>query len=151
MSDFIFYFGIITGFSNWIMSLVYSYSNIERCCNDCEAYRNFVEDADPSPDSGRKAAFHSVDSITFQSVFFRYPEADGDTICDMSFTVNKGENIAIVGENGAGKTTAASFFAVFTARQEAKLSSTAKTRPTFPVTVFFRFSLPFFRIRSLCR
>ncbi len=106
VSDFIFYFGIITGFSNWIMSLVYSYSNIERCCNDCEAYRNFVEDADPSPDSGRKAAFHSVDSITFQSVFFRYPEADGDTICDMSFTVNKGENIAIVGENGAGKTTA---------------------------------------------
>lgn len=105
VSDFIFYFGIITGFSNWIMSFVYCYSNIERCCNDCEAYRSFVEETDKESD-GKKIDFNSVESITFHSVFFRYPEADSDTIDDMSFTVKKGENIAIVGENGAGKTTA---------------------------------------------
>lgn len=105
VSDFIFYFGIITGFSNWIMSFVYCYSNIERCCNDCEAYRSFVEETDKESD-GKKIDFKSVESITFHSVFFRYPEADSDTIDDMSFTVKKGENIAIVGENGAGKTTA---------------------------------------------
>lgn len=43
VSDFIFYFGIITGFSNWIMSFVYLYSNMERCCNDCQAFSDFVE------------------------------------------------------------------------------------------------------------
>lgn len=43
VSDFIFYFGIITGFSNWIMNAVYQYSNLERCCNDCAAFREFVE------------------------------------------------------------------------------------------------------------
>ena len=106
VSDFIFYFGIITGFSNWIMSFVYCYSNIERCCTDCEAYRRFIEQDDETSDNGKKAGFESVESIEFKNVTFRYPEAGGDTICKMSFTVKKGENIAIVGENGAGKTTA---------------------------------------------
>lgn len=106
VSDFIFYFGIITGFSNWIMSFVYCYSNIERCCTDCEAYRIFVEQDDETPEKGKKADYESVESIEFKNVTFRYPEADSDTICKMSFTVKKGENIAVVGENGAGKTTA---------------------------------------------
>ncbi|MGN1202550.1 MAG: hypothetical protein ACI4RF_04590, partial [Eubacterium sp.] len=43
VSDFIFYFGIITGFSNWILSLVYCYSGLERCCNDCQKFRDYVE------------------------------------------------------------------------------------------------------------
>ena len=70
VSDFIFYFGIITGFSNWIMNAVYQYS------------------------------------IEFKNVSFTYPSAEKSTVCNMSFKVNRGENIAIVGENGAGKTTA---------------------------------------------
>lgn len=105
VSDFIFYFGIITGFSNWIMSFVYCYSNIERCCHDCEAYRSFVEETDEQSADGKKADFAPIEQIEFKNVSFRYPEADSDTIHNMSFTVKKGENIAIVGENGAGKTT----------------------------------------------
>ncbi|MCM1115034.1 MAG: ABC transporter ATP-binding protein/permease [Clostridium sp.] len=105
VSDFIFYFGIITGFSNWIINFVYYYSNIERCCNDCAAFRNFVESEEdcknkPSVD------FKDIESIVFQDVSFTYPSAEKSTINNMSFKINKGENIAIVGENGAGKTTA---------------------------------------------
>ena len=44
--------------------------------------------------------------FTVSNVFFTYPASDTETIRNMSFKVNKGENIAIVGENGAGKTTA---------------------------------------------
>ncbi|MCD7872957.1 MAG: ABC transporter ATP-binding protein/permease, partial [Clostridiales bacterium] len=105
VSDFIFYFGIITGFSNWIMSAVFLYSNIERCCNDCAAFREFTERSEESrnkPD----VDFKEVDSIEFKNVSFTYPSAEKSTINNMSFKVNKGENIAIVGENGAGKTTA---------------------------------------------
>lgn len=105
VSDFIFYFGIITGFSNWIMNAVYQYSNLERCCNDCAAFREFVESTEES-ESKPNVNFDSVDSIEFKNVSFTYPSADKSTINNMSFKVNKGENIAIVGENGAGKTTA---------------------------------------------
>ena len=105
VSDFIFYFGIITGFSNWIMNAVYQYSNLERCCNDCAAFREFVE----SEEEGQNRPdidFDDVASIEFKNVSFTYPSAEKSTVCNMSFKVNRGENIAIVGENGAGKTTA---------------------------------------------
>ena len=105
VSDFIFYFGIITGFSNWIMNAVYQYSNIERCCNDCAAFREFAESTDEN-DNKPDIDFKGIESIEFQNVSFKYQSAEKSTINNMSFKVNKGENIAIVGENGAGKTTA---------------------------------------------
>lgn len=105
ISDFIFYFGIITGFSNWIINSVYYYSNIERCCNDCAAFREFAESEEESKDKS-DIDFSEIDSIEFKDVSFTYPSADKSTINNMNFKINKGENIAIVGENGAGKTTA---------------------------------------------
>lgn len=105
VSDFIFYFGIITGFSNWIMNAVYQYSNLERCCNDCAAFRAFVERTEES-ENKPDVNFDGIDWIEFKNVSFTYPSAEQSTINNMSFKVNKGENIAIVGENGAGKTTA---------------------------------------------
>ncbi len=104
VSEFIFCFGIITGFSNWIMNLVFSFMEISRCCTDCALYREFVEE---SVSEGKpEVDFGEVRSIEFRNVFFTYPASDTETIRNMSFKVNKGENIAIVGENGAGKTTA---------------------------------------------
>lgn len=105
VSDFIFYFGIITGFSNWIMNAVYQYSNLERCCNDCAAFREFAESTDEN-DNKPDIDFKDIESIEFQNVSFTYQSAEKSTINNMTFKVNKGENIAIVGENGAGKTTA---------------------------------------------
>ncbi|MEE0128944.1 MAG: ABC transporter ATP-binding protein [Eubacterium sp.] len=105
VSDFIFYFGIITGFSNWIMNAVYQYSNLERCCNDCAAFREFAESTDEN-DNKPDIDFKDIESIEFQNISFKYQSAEKSTINNMSFKVNKGENIAIVGENGAGKTTA---------------------------------------------
>lgn len=104
VSDFIFCFGIITGFSNWIMNLVFSFMEISRCCTDCALYREFVEESVSG--SKPEVDFGEVRSIEFSNVFFTYPASDTETIRNMSFKVNKGENIAIVGENGAGKTTA---------------------------------------------
>lgn len=104
VSEFIFCFGIITGFSNWIMNLVFSFMEISRCCTDCALYREFVEE---SVSEGKpEVDFGEVRSIEFRGVSFTYPASDTETIRNMSFKVNKGENIAIVGENGAGKTTA---------------------------------------------
>ena len=106
VSDFIFYFGIITGFSNWIMNLVICVSDLERCCNDCQAFRDFTEAEDENDADKISHKLNDVTSIEFKNVSFRYPAAEESTIKNMSFKVNAGENIAIVGENGAGKTTA---------------------------------------------
>lgn len=43
--------------------------------------------------------------IRFDNVGFRYPETENWVIRGLSFTLNAGETLALVGENGAGKTT----------------------------------------------
>lgn len=105
VSEFVFYFGIITGFSNWIVNLVFSYSKIERSANDCAVFRKYIESENESKDKP-DVDFSEIKSIEFKDVSFTYPSAEKSTINNMSFKINKGENIAIVGENGAGKTTA---------------------------------------------
>ena len=43
--------------------------------------------------------------IEFRNVSFAYPDSDAKVLDDISFSINKGENIAIVGSSGVGKTT----------------------------------------------
>ncbi|MET3927364.1 ABC transporter ATP-binding protein [Devosia sp. 2618] len=43
--------------------------------------------------------------IVFDNVGFRYPDTEGWAIRHLSFTLKAGETLALVGENGAGKTT----------------------------------------------
>ncbi len=104
VSDFIFYFGIITGFSNWVVGLVGAYNQIERSCNECKAYREYIESEDIA-DKGEILTDNNVETIEFKNVSYKYPSADEPTLKNINLKFNNGENIAIVGENGAGKTT----------------------------------------------
>lgn len=106
VSDFIFYFGIVTGFSGYVSTLTYQYNQLIRCSLECSKFREYVESPEkraeqkpPIPPAERYA-------VEFKNVHFRYRDSENETIRGMDFCVRGGENIAIVGENGAGKTTA---------------------------------------------
>lgn len=43
--------------------------------------------------------------IEFRNLTFRYPDGDYDVLKDISFTIEAGENVGLVGKTGAGKTT----------------------------------------------
>ena len=46
-----------------------------------------------------------VKGIEFRNVSFRYPGADREVLSDLNFTLAPKQSVALVGENGAGKTT----------------------------------------------
>lgn len=51
--------------------------------------------------------------LTFQNVGFRYPGASEELLSDLSFTVNDGEMVGIIGGTGAGKTALVDLVARF--------------------------------------
>lgn len=67
----------------------------------------FIELMDMEEDKSSKAKLKidSIESLEFRNVYFSYPKADSYTLKDISFKINKGEKISLVGRNGAGKTT----------------------------------------------
>ena len=44
-------------------------------------------------------------NIEFRDLTFRYPDGEFDALTDVSFTINAGENVGLVGKTGSGKTT----------------------------------------------
>lgn len=52
-------------------------------------------------------------SITLEGVSFRYKEAHGNALDDISLKIQQGEHVALVGPSGSGKTTMASILARF--------------------------------------
>ncbi|TCP70596.1 ABC transporter ATP-binding protein [Baia soyae] len=57
------------------------------------------------PPSSAEFDVSGIESIEFRNVTFQYPGRGVPALRDISFTLRRGETIAIVGKNGSGKTT----------------------------------------------
>jgi len=68
------------------------------------AYRE-AEPKARAPSTGTTPSTDSRESIVFDHVGFQYPGQDTWAVRDVSFAIPKGQSLALVGQNGAGKTT----------------------------------------------
>ncbi len=66
---------------------------------------NEVLSVEPSISNTGKIKLSSLESIEFKNVYFRYDKAHEDMLKNISFRIEKGENIGIIGSSGSGKTT----------------------------------------------
>lgn len=69
-----------------------------------QRYNEFEAQVPELSDINKKCV-KDIKTISFENVRFKYPTSDCEVIKGISFTINKGERIAVVGINGAGKTT----------------------------------------------
>ena len=74
---------------------------------------NQVLNTRPHIEEGTVTEGKETGTVEFQNVTFRYPGAADDDLTDVSFRVEKGQTLAIIGATGSGKTTLVSLIARF--------------------------------------
>lgn len=80
--------------------------------NDALTRVHSILDLKPLPDA-QKNESPADNSVEFKNVSFRYSTARTDAVRDVSFKVQPGETVALVGPSGGGKTTAAGLISRF--------------------------------------
>ena len=98
----------IRNVSSAITGFVDSYNTIYGNSLYIEDYKEFLNLVNDKDDLSRdEVDFTNTTSVTieFRNVSYKYYMQEGFALNDVSFTIDKGKRIALVGENGAGKTT----------------------------------------------
>ncbi len=133
IATFTLYLGLVSGFGNWIYGLSNTIHSIRRASHESNDYNDFInikdhvgpeENAAMGPDKATAVVPEEATSgvpeettrvvpepvegppeIEFQNVTFTYEGTDKKILENLSFKIRAGEKIALVGNNGAGKTT----------------------------------------------
>lgn len=97
---------LIKNMFSFIQSIQSKFNNINTALPSLEIMLNYQDAAEQHKEktSGNKP-FKFNESLKIQELTFAYPETDYDILSGVSFSVQKGEMVGIIGPSGAGKTT----------------------------------------------
>ena len=109
ISDFVLYIGLVTSLTSAISYLLWIYSNIKGNILMVNDYRKLM---DWKEDKDTEIICKSIDEVDlnsvefeFVNVSFKYPGHDDYILKNINIKIKSRMKLAIVGENGAGKTT----------------------------------------------
>ena len=127
VATFTLYLGLVSGFANWIYGMSNTFHEIRKASHEFNDYNDFIDLKERSDQRGQSLlqnqrgqspllnqrgqtplqteAFKGAPEIEFKEVSFNYEGSDKKIFDKLSFKIHAGEKIALVGNNGAGKTT----------------------------------------------
>ena len=150
---FVFYIGLISGFAKWFTEITSNFVVMKRCGQQVDDLRDFLELESGSGGERRipENQFSSLD-ITFDHVSYRYEGAEEEVLKDVSFTIHQGERLALVGLNGAGKSTIVKLISgLYLPTNGAVYVNGIDTRELDRKAYMHHCCMQFFRIRLSCR
>lgn len=106
-ATFTIYLGIIASFSQYIYDVSMHFANLRDASHQFNDYHDFMKQKDvfDREDGKELQITGKAPSIEFRNVGFTYEGSNKPVLKNVSFKINANEKIALVGNNGAGKTT----------------------------------------------
>lgn len=86
-----------------VTDIMYASSSIELVYNDLKA----IEDIQKQDTAEENGEWSFEKEVVIKNVCYHYPNVDENVLEYASFTIKKGQTVALIGESGAGKTTMA--------------------------------------------
>lgn len=105
VSAFVFSVGVVRTFLTNFSTLIGQVQSL----NNIHAFITYIRKLLDLPEKAEGKVFDTDRTkgveIIFKDVSFRYPDADTDVLSDINLTIRSNEKLALIGLNGAGKTT----------------------------------------------
>ena len=106
LGNFSLYVATTEGFFQHINTLLTNVRNLLARSREVDDFRSFVDfDRNEKKSAGIPVPEAKNYEFRFENVSFRYPKAENFALKQLNLTLNAGERLAVVGLNGAGKTT----------------------------------------------
>lgn len=105
LGDFSMCISASTSFNSYCHNIVTSFQEIIQRSNYVNEYIKFMEYPVTLPKGSKTIALDKPHLIEFKHVSFKYPRSEKSILNDVNITIPYGQHLAIVGLNGAGKTT----------------------------------------------
>lgn len=108
IGDFTLYLGLCGAFSSALSDFYVAVGTLQRCSMQTDDFRTFIdyptEETGEFEDLSKVVAEGRID-FEFKNVSFKYDGADKYALKDLNLSFPAGRRLAVVGLNGAGKTT----------------------------------------------
>ena len=102
--QFIFYINLLTwpfASIGWVTSLIQRAAASQKRINEFLLQNETIENLNPEHQIG------SINSLAFSNVFFEYEQTNIKALNNITFQLNKGQTLGIIGRTGSGKSTIA--------------------------------------------
>ncbi|MBO6231264.1 MAG: ABC transporter ATP-binding protein [Ruminiclostridium sp.] len=105
LGDFTLYIASSTTMFNYLNNLLGGIADLFQRSRQTDDFRSFLDIGSSDASAGKELPVLDSYEFEFRNVSFRYPRAEKYALEDLSITVKAGERLAVVGLNGAGKST----------------------------------------------
>ena len=105
IGSFTLYLALANAFSGALIYLLQRFGDFSRASMEVDDLRSFLELNGEEDENLLPLPETASLELQFHDVSYRYPEADKDALSRLNMTLHPGEKLAVVGLNGAGKTT----------------------------------------------
>lgn len=105
IGNFSFYTAASISFYTYVRNIMDSIADLLQRSREVDDWRSFLDMDGGDPDEGMEIPEYESYEFEFKNVSFKYPKAENYALKNLSLILKAGQRLAVVGLNGAGKST----------------------------------------------